>query len=170
MVRVSDQGIGRQQKVFAVDCALGTICHRLRHVHVLIVERATSPGAVPVARSLGSLCSQARGCVSRHGRLLVLSCSLVGEVCPLGCSSVQLVERLVKRLLEPEMVLPHSVDCSHSVLSGTSQQVVNRESGLRMGRPRPGHAWEDGPATWSPLRTEGTHQTEQSWALDWTWP
>ena len=33
---------------------------------------AKSPGAVPVARSPGSCCGQARGCISRYGRLLVV--------------------------------------------------------------------------------------------------
>ena len=68
LVRVNDQGSGRQQKVFAVDSALGTTCHRLRHLHVLIVERARRPGPC---------CGQARGCVNRHGRLLVVLAQLL---------------------------------------------------------------------------------------------
>ena len=36
-----------------------------------------SPGAVPVAKSPGSCCGQARGCISRHGRLLVVRAQLL---------------------------------------------------------------------------------------------
>ena len=112
-----------------MDCALGTTCHSLRHVHVLMVERARHHLVQFRPPEFLDLVA-ARHAVVQVDTIAylkcVLSCSLVGEVCPLGRSSIQPVERLVKRLSEPETVLPHPVDCFHRGLSGTSLQVVNR--------------------------------------------